>query len=187
MWISDITYLRTRQGWLYLCVVRDGCSRRVVGWAMDTTQTTDLVERALRMAHTPRAAVPEGLVFHADWGTQFTSDQLYNVCRDLGIDQCMGRTGVCFDNAMAESLWATLKNEYHHRLPGAPGYRHAAKSPGGSTSSTTGNDATPASQTDPPSTSKPHTTTPPQPPPKLLHQMSTICGQPRQGIFSLPA
>lgn len=52
VWMSDSTYVRTRQGWLYLCVVRDGCSRRVPGWAMDPTQTTDVVERALRMAHT---------------------------------------------------------------------------------------------------------------------------------------
>lgn len=115
VWISDITYLRTSQGWLYLCAVRDGCSRRVLGWAMDSTQTTDLVERALRMAHTLRGEVPEGLVFHADRGTQFTSDQLYRVCQELGIDQSMGRTGVCFDNAMAESFWSTLKTEFYDR------------------------------------------------------------------------
>jgi transposase InsO family protein len=115
VWLSDITYLRTGEGWLYLCVVRDGCSRRVLGWAMDSTQTTDLVERALRMAHTLRGEVPEGLVFHADRGTQFTSDQLFQVCRELGIDQSMGRTGVCFDNAMAESFWSTLKTEFYDR------------------------------------------------------------------------
>lgn len=68
---------------------------------MDATHTTDLVERALRMAHTLRGQVPEGVVFHADRGTQFTSDQLYRVCQELGINQSMGRTGVCFDNAMA--------------------------------------------------------------------------------------
>lgn len=115
VWISDITYLRTGEGWLYLCAVRDGCSRRVLGWAMDSTQTTDLVERALRMSHILRGEVPNGLVFHADRGTQFTSDQLYQVCRELGIDQSMGRTGVCFDNAMAESFWSTLKTEFYDR------------------------------------------------------------------------
>lgn len=115
VWISDITYLKTNQGWLYLCVVRDGCSRRVLGWAMDDTQTTRLVERALRMAHTLRRGVPDGVVFHADRGTQFTSDQLYRVCQELGIAQSMGRTGVCFDNSMAESFWSTLKNEFYDR------------------------------------------------------------------------
>lgn len=115
VWMSDITYLRTGEGWLYLCAVRDGCSRRVLGWAMDPTQTTDLVEKALRMTHTLRGEVPEGLVFHADRGTQFTSDQLYQVCQELGIDQSMGRTGVCFDNAMAESFWSTLKTEFYDR------------------------------------------------------------------------
>lgn len=115
--MSDITYVRTREGWLYLCVVRDGRSRRVLGWAMDPTQTTDVVERALRMAHTLRGQVPDGLVFHADRGTQFTSDQLYHVCQELGIAQSMGRTGVCFDNAMAKSFWSTLKTEFYDRRP----------------------------------------------------------------------
>lgn len=63
VWISDTTYLRTGEGWLYLCAIRDGHSRRVLGWAMDATHTTDLVERALRMAHTLRGKVPDGLVF----------------------------------------------------------------------------------------------------------------------------
>ena len=66
VWMSDITYLRTGEGWLYLCVIRDGHSRRVLGWAMDSVQDSHLVERALRMAYTLRGDVPEGLVFHAD-------------------------------------------------------------------------------------------------------------------------
>lgn len=115
VWISDTTYLRTGEGWLYLCAIRDGHSRRVLGWAMDATHTTELVERALRMAHTLRGKVSDDLVFHADRGTQFTSDQLYRVCQELGIDQSMGRTGVCFDNAMAESFWSTLKTEFYER------------------------------------------------------------------------
>ncbi|MFR9971619.1 IS3 family transposase, partial [Corynebacterium striatum] len=77
VWMSDITYLRTSEGWLYLCAVRDGHSRRVLGWAMDSVQDTHLVERALRMAHTLRGDVPDGLVFHADRGTQFTSEKLW--------------------------------------------------------------------------------------------------------------
>ena len=109
VWMSDITYLRTGEGWLYLCAVRDGHSRRVLGQAMDSVQDTSLVERALRMAHTLRGDVADGLVFHADRGTQFTSEQLWEVCRNLDIAQSVGRTGVCFDNAMAESFWSTLK------------------------------------------------------------------------------
>ena len=70
VWISDITYLRTGEGWLYLCVVRDGCSRRVLGWAMDTHQDTNLVERALVMAKTLRGDFPGRVVFHADRGAQ---------------------------------------------------------------------------------------------------------------------
>ena len=115
VWLSDITYLRTGEGWLYLCAVRDGHSRRVVGWAMDRVQSTDLVERALKMAYTLRGEVPDGLVFHADRGSQFTSDQLWRVCQQLNIAQSVGRTGVCFDNAMAESFWSTLKTEFYDR------------------------------------------------------------------------
>ena len=115
VWISDITYLRTGEGWLYLCVVRDGCSRRVLGWAMDSHQNADLVERALRTAKVLRGQVPGRIVFHADRGTQYTSDQLHRACDELGVDQSMGRTGVCFDNAMSESFWATLKTEFYQR------------------------------------------------------------------------
>lgn len=115
VWISDITYLRTREGWLYLCAVRDGCSRRVLGWAMDSVQTTDLVERALRMAYTLRGNVPADVVFHADRGAQFTSTQLWETARELGVLQSVGRTGVCWDNAMQESFWSTLKTEYFDR------------------------------------------------------------------------
>lgn len=115
VWISDITYLPTWEGWVYLCAVRDAHSRRVIGWAMDSRQTTDLVETALRMAKTLRGMNCEGVVFHADRGSQFTSDQLYRVCKNLDIAQSVERTGICFDNAMAESFWSTLKNEFYSR------------------------------------------------------------------------
>ena len=98
-----------------MCVIRDGHSRRVLGWAMDSVQDFYLVERALRMAYTLRGEVPEGLVFHADRGTQFTSEKLWQVCQKLGIAQSVGRTGVCFDNAMAESFWSTLRTEFYDR------------------------------------------------------------------------
>ncbi|MCV0003467.1 IS3 family transposase [Mobiluncus mulieris] len=116
VWISDITYLRTGEGWLYRCVVRDGCSRRVLGWAMDTHQDTNLVERALVMAKTLRGGFPGWVVFHADRGAQYASEQIHKVTKRLGVDQSMGRTGVCWDNAMAESFWSTLKNEFYHRF-----------------------------------------------------------------------
>ena len=73
VWISDITYLRTWEGFVYLCVIRDGCSRRVIGWAMADRQNSDLVERALRMAHTLREMVPDDVIFHADKGAVVTS------------------------------------------------------------------------------------------------------------------
>ena len=91
VWMLDSTYLRTGWGWLYLCAVRDGHSRRVLGWAMDSVQDTSVVERALQMAHTLRGDVADGLVFHADRGRQFTSEKLWEVCRNLGIAQSVGR------------------------------------------------------------------------------------------------
>ena len=115
VWMSDITYLRTAKDWLYLCVVRDGQSRRVLGWTMDSVQDTYLAERAHQMAYTLRGDVPDGLVFHADRGTQFTSEKLWGICRNLGVAQSVGRTGVCFDNAMTESFWSTLKTEFYDR------------------------------------------------------------------------
>lgn len=115
VWISDITYLRTNEGWLYLCAVRDGCSHRVLGWALDSVQNTDLVERALRMAKTLRGQIPGQVVFHADRGAQITSAQLHEVAVELDLLQSVGRTGVCWDNAMQESFWSTLKSEFYDR------------------------------------------------------------------------
>ena len=115
VWMSDITYRRTGEGRLYLCAIRDGHSRSGLGWAMDSVQDSHLVERALRMAYTLRSKVPEGLVFHADRGTQFTSELLWWVCQEPGIAQPVGRTGVCFDNAISESFWSTLKTEFYDR------------------------------------------------------------------------
>ena len=82
---------------------------------MDECQDAGLVDRALRMARTLRGDVPDDLVFHADRGTQYTSKTLFETCEELGIRQSMGRTGVCWDNAMAESFWATLKTEFYDR------------------------------------------------------------------------
>ncbi|APT91716.1 transposase [Corynebacterium phocae] len=115
VWLSDITQLPTAEGPLYLCAVRDGHSRRTLGFAFSEIQDTNLVERALRMAYVLRGVLPKEVIFHADRGTQFTSDQMHQVCKELGIKQSVGRTGVCFDNAMAESFWSTLKTEFYYR------------------------------------------------------------------------
>ena len=82
---------------------------------MNSAQDTRLVKGALRIAHALRGDVADGLVFHADRGTQCTSEKLWEVCRNLGIAQSVGRTGVCFHNAMAESFWSTLKTEFYDR------------------------------------------------------------------------
>jgi transposase InsO family protein len=117
VWISDITYLPTGQGWLYLCVVRDGCSRRVLGWAVREHLRADLVDAALSMAVVLRGTLPEKVIFHADRGTQYTSTQIAEVCAGLGLLQSVGRTGVCWDNAPSESFWSTLKAEFYNRRP----------------------------------------------------------------------
>jgi putative transposase len=117
VWTSDITYLATGEGWLYLCAIRDGCSRRVLGWAVEDHMRTDLVEAALRRAVTLRGELPGKVIFHADRGTQYTSEQLANACSDLPVLRSMGRTGVCWDNAAAESFWSTLKTEFYNRRP----------------------------------------------------------------------
>jgi len=115
VWISDITYLGTDEGFCYLCVVRDGCSRRVLGWQIADTLHTDLVEDALTMAHTLRGQLPQQVIFHADRGCQYTSAQLAKAAKLCGVRQSVGRTGVCFDNAAAESFWSTFKHEYYYR------------------------------------------------------------------------
>ncbi|GLP75202.1 hypothetical protein TUM20983_23120 [Mycobacterium antarcticum] len=115
VWTSDITYLSTGEGWLYLCAVRDGCSRRVLGWAVQDHMRTDLVESALSMAVALREALPGQVIFHADRGTQYTSGQLARFVRRHDIAQSVGRTGVRWDNAQAESFWSTIKSEFYHK------------------------------------------------------------------------
>jgi putative transposase len=115
IWVGDITYLRTWEGWLYLATVIDAHSRRVIGWAIDEHMRTDLVEQALQMAITLRGEMPAKVIFHADRGTQYASEQITEFAATNGITRSMGRTGVCWDNAMAESFFATLKTEFYYR------------------------------------------------------------------------
>jgi putative transposase len=115
VWVGDITYLRTWEGWLYLATVIDAHSRRVIGWAIAEHMRTDLVEQALQMAITLRGELPAQVVFHADRGTQYASAQITAFAAAHGITRSMGRTGICWDNAMAESFFATLKTEFYYR------------------------------------------------------------------------
>jgi putative transposase len=115
VWTSDITYLRTGQGWLYLCAVRDGCSRRVIGWAIDEHMHTALVQAALAMAVAMRGQLAGQVILHADRGCQYTSAQLARFARQHNVVRSVGRTAVCWDNAQAESFWATLKVEFYDR------------------------------------------------------------------------
>jgi len=117
VWTSDITYLKTGEGWLYLAAVRDGHSRRVIGHAFSTGLHTDLVEQALRRAVLFRDPPlgSDGVVFHADRGCQYTSAQLAAVADEVGVRLSVGRTGVCWDNAQQESFWSTLKTEFYNR------------------------------------------------------------------------
>ncbi len=108
--VGDITYLPTAQGWLFLATVLDLATREVVGYAMAEHMRADLVCDALRMA-AGRGGLQPGAVFHSDRGTQYTSAQFRDLLARLGIRQSMGRTGSCFDNAAAESFFATLKRE----------------------------------------------------------------------------
>jgi transposase InsO family protein len=116
-WVADITYLHTREGWLYLAVVLDLFSRRVVGHATSVLIDTELVLRALRHALGSRRPTP-GLVHHSDRGSQYTSDDHIEELRSAGIIVSMSGTGNCYDNAVAESFFATIKTEelYHRRF-----------------------------------------------------------------------
>lgn len=110
LWVADITYLRTAAGFLYLAVVLDACTRRVVGWAMRRTLETEIVTSALDMAIARRRPEP-GLVHHSDHGSQYTSFAFGHRCREAGIAPSMGAVGSAYDNAMAESFFASLECE----------------------------------------------------------------------------
>jgi putative transposase len=113
LWVADITYIPTWAGFLYLAVVIDAWSRRVVGWAMATHLRTELVLDALNMAIWQRR--PKEVVHHSDQGTQYTSIAFGSRCRELGVRPSMGSVGDCYDNALAESFFATLECEWLDR------------------------------------------------------------------------
>lgn len=109
-WCGDITYIPTWEGWLYLATVLDIASRRVVGWAMADHLRTELISDALSNAIATRDPEP-GVVFHSDRGCQYTSDEYAQLAREQGVRLSVGRTGQCWDNALAESFFASLKGE----------------------------------------------------------------------------
>lgn len=113
--VGDITYLRTHQGWLYLATVIDLATRMVVGWQIADHMRTSLVIDALEMARL-HGHVHPGAIFHSDRGTQYASNGFATYCTKVGVRRSMGRTGVCWDNAAAESFFATLKNEMYYRF-----------------------------------------------------------------------
>jgi len=118
VWAGDITYVRTWEGWLYLAVIIDMCSRRVVGWSVADHMRTDLVETALVNALGLRCPEP-GLMHHSDRGSQYASDDYQALLLDRGIRCSMSRKGNCWDNAVVESFFGTLKTELIYRHPWA--------------------------------------------------------------------
>ncbi len=121
--VGDITYIRTWEGWLYLATVLDCHSKRVVGWSMAEHLRADLICAAVDMAAT-NVTFTVDAVFHSDRGSQYTSEQFRADLDRYGITPSVGRTGVCWDNAMAESFFGALKNELVHRTV-YPSRRHA--------------------------------------------------------------
>jgi len=112
-WCQDITYIPTREGWLYLASVLDLGSRRLLGYSMADHMRTELVLDALAMAVAARGGdqAVAGVIAHADRGSQYTSNDYIDYCQDRQMRPSVGRTGVCWDNAVAESFWESLKRE----------------------------------------------------------------------------
>lgn len=113
LWVADITYIPTWSGFLYLAMVLDAWSRKIVGWSMQTHLKTELVLEAFDMALAQRR--PRGVIHHSDRGTQYTSYAFGKRCREMGVLPSMGSTGDAYDNAMAESFFATLEREVLNR------------------------------------------------------------------------
>jgi transposase InsO family protein len=113
LWLGDITYIPTGEGWLYMSSVLDACSRRLLGWSLAEHMRTEIVADAFEAAVGLRGGRRRvaGVVFHSDHGSQYTSDQYRRLCARLGVTQSMGTVGDSYVNAMAESFWASLKRE----------------------------------------------------------------------------
>jgi putative transposase len=112
--VGDITYIPTWQGWVYLATVIDCATRKIVGWAMDDNYQTPLITAAIEMA-ARNLDLPAGAIFHSDRGSNYTSAEFAGVLKRLRIEQSVGRTGICYDNALSESVNAALKVELVNR------------------------------------------------------------------------
>jgi putative transposase len=123
--VGDITYIPTWQGWLFLATVIDVHTRMVVGYAMGDNYRTPLITTALRNA-AHNISLPADAIFHSDRGSNYTSAEFAIAIHGLGLRQSVGRTGICYDNALAESFFAALKNERVHRTA-YPTREHARK------------------------------------------------------------
>lgn len=115
VWTSDITYIRTEEGWLYLAAVIDIYSRKVIGWQMDKNLNSELVEKALKNALMDRK-VTKGIIFHSDQGIQYASENFRQILIANGFIQSMSRKGNCYDNAITETFFHTLKTELTSRI-----------------------------------------------------------------------
>jgi putative transposase len=115
VWCGDITYVPTGEGWLYVASVLDLGSRRLLGYSMADHMRTELVADALEMAAVARGGQTAGIIFHGDRGSQYMSSDYHELLANLDMVQSVGRTGVCWDNAVAESFWSSLKREVVHR------------------------------------------------------------------------
>jgi len=115
VWAGDVTYLKTGEGWMYLAIIMDLYSRRIVGWHIDKRMTTDLVSRAMIKAYNHRQP-PKGLVFHSDRGSQYTSKQYRKLLAGYGIRASMGDVGACWDNAVVERFFGSLKHDWIFKI-----------------------------------------------------------------------
>ena len=111
VWAGDVTYLKTGEGWMYLAIVMDLFSRRIVGWCIDKRMTTDLVYKAMVKAYNLRQP-PKGLVFHSDRGSQYTSKHYRKLLAGYQIRASMGDVGACWDNAVVERFFGSLKHDW---------------------------------------------------------------------------
>lgn len=114
LWVTDITYIPTREGWLYLSAVMDVHTRKIIGWAMDKLMTKDFTIKALKMALKTRRP-STSLIHHSDRGSQYASHEYQEILQHYGIESSMSRKGNCWDNAVVESFFKTLKVELIHR------------------------------------------------------------------------
>jgi len=115
VWCGDITYVKTGEGWLYVASVLDLGSRRLLGYSMAEHMRTELVADALEMAVATRGGETAGIIFHGDRGSQYMSSDYRELIADLDMIESVGRTGVCWANAVAESFWSSLRREVVHR------------------------------------------------------------------------